>query len=246
MYLQPYNNPRVRMAVFQQGLLSSSLNLSHLQAPSTSLAGHSHELSRSHGNLLQIPATHPSTPNQLQLADKQKSRSLDILSEPLLAWPALASSRTSPSTPASNRAPAHTTPTIMVEMDGEVGRRERRLMAVSEGSLGSDSSDSSFSDDLSSSSGSYSLNLSRGHADECLRLSHTPPPMVSDRLSPDSGTGGKLTPSVSDPNLFKMPVSPKVPPRPRAQEILTRCTTVTRNNASKARLSPVQAEILSR
>jgi hypothetical protein len=72
--------------------------------------------------------------------------------------------------------------------------------------------------------------------------------MVADRLNPDSGVlEGRMVHGRSDPNLFKMaPTTPKVPPRPRVQEILTRCTTVTRKNASKAKLSPAPAVILSR
>uniref|UniRef100_UPI003AAD37E7 NADPH oxidase organizer 1a n=1 Tax=Centroberyx gerrardi TaxID=166262 RepID=UPI003AAD37E7 len=247
MYLQSYNNPRVRMAALQQDLRGSTLNLSQLQVPSSSLAQpQSHQLSRSQGNLLQLSGVRPSTPHLLQPADKQKSRSLNILALPRAATPVASTSasatNTSPTSVTAYRAPA---PTIMVEMDGEEDTRGRSLTAGSEGSLGSESSDFSFSD-LSSSSGNSSLNLSHGAMDERLRLSRTPPPMATNRLSPTSGFEAKMIPSVSDPNLYKGPSTPKVPPRPRAQEILTRCTTVTRKNASKAELSPVQSEIQSR
>lgn len=128
------------------------------------------------------------------------------------------------------------------------------LRADSEGSLMSDSTD--FSDELNSSWASSSsfnlsynedqLHLSRSYNEDRMRFSRTPPPMVSNRLSPTTGLEGKMMPSVSDPNLYKGPTTPKVPPRPRAQEILTRCTTVTRKNAAKGGLSPTQTEIMSR
>uniref|UniRef100_A0A672FZU8 NADPH oxidase organizer 1a n=1 Tax=Salarias fasciatus TaxID=181472 RepID=A0A672FZU8_SALFA len=116
----------------------------------------------------------------------------------------------------------------------------------SAGSFSSDSSDFSFSDELSSSSASSSLTLSPVANDEQPRFSRTPEPMSSSHLSPTSGMEGRLMPSVSDPNLYKGPRSPKVPPRPRAQEILTRCTTITRKNAAKSSQSPTETEILSR
>ncbi|KAL3053834.1 hypothetical protein OYC64_006211 [Pagothenia borchgrevinki] len=92
---------------------------------------------------------------------------------------------------------------------------------------------------------SSSINLSQSNEQE-LRLSRTPPPVLSNRLSPTSGLEGKMPPSVSDPNFYKGPTTPKVPPRPRAQEILTRCTTVTCKNAARGGLSLTQTEILSR
>ncbi|KAJ0001438.1 hypothetical protein NQD34_006458, partial [Periophthalmus magnuspinnatus] len=63
------------------------------------------------------------------------------------------------------------------------------------------------------------------------RFSHTPPPPRSNHLSPS--TDVRMLPSVSDPNLYKGLKSPKVPPRPQPQQILTRCTTITRKNAAK-------------
>jgi hypothetical protein len=110
------------------------------------------------------------------------------------------------------------------------------------GSFASDSSDFSFSD--RSSNGSPTLNLGQSLNEQQLRLSRTPQPptMSSNRLSPNTG---KMTPSVSDPNLFKGPTTPKVPPRPRAEEILTRCTTVTRKNASMGKPAPTLSDIQS-
>ncbi|XP_043084295.1 NADPH oxidase organizer 1-like [Puntigrus tetrazona] len=87
-----------------------------------------------------------------------------------------------------------------------------------------------FSDD-SSFSGSDSLN--RSYTDEHLRRSLTPMPESSGSLSPESAGQGKMISSRSDPSLNKMPSTPKIPPRPQAQEILKRCTTVTRKNLQR-------------
>nr|XP_046161993.1 NADPH oxidase organizer 1-like [Oncorhynchus gorbuscha] len=231
MYLQPYNNPRVRLA---------ALNLVHSSSSDHTLAGHSHERSHSQGNILQLPGSQPSTPNQLKPTDKLKSHSFNVLTVPQPSPSPVMVTTPAPTYPSKGTP----TPTIMVEVDGEVDRGNRSLA----GSMGSEGSDFSFSDDLSSSSCSSSLNLSRADMDERLRRARTPPPMVADRLNPDSGVlEGRMVHGRSDPNLFKMaPTTPKVPPRPRVQEILTRCTTVTRKNASKAKLSPAPAVILSR
>ncbi|KAM9346012.1 NADPH oxidase organizer 1a [Symphorus nematophorus] len=242
MYLQPYTYPHIRMTGSHQDLRPSSA----LLAPSPSLEQQSHQLSRSQGNLLQLPPVRSSSPRLLQPDSRQKSRSLNILSEqpaaqPAVRTPVYAASAASTATIAKHVPP----PTIMVETDGDEEERGRSLTQYSEGSSMSDSSDFSFSDDYSSSSASSTLNLSHS-ADEQLRLSRTPPPMVSNRLSPSNIPDGKLIPSVSDPNLYKGPTTPKVPPRPRAQEILTRCTSVTRKNAAKGTLSPTPTEVLSR
>ncbi|XP_051243671.1 NADPH oxidase organizer 1 [Dicentrarchus labrax] len=248
MYLQPYRYPHIRMGADHQARRASS----PLQVPSLSLEQQSHQFSHSQGNLLQLPPGRSSSPRPLQADSRQRSHSLNVLSEQLPAQPAAsttasaarASAATVPDTPTTGMLSPP--PTIMVEMDGDEEQHGRSLTADSDGSLSSNSSDFSFSDDLSSSSASSTFNLSHSANDEQLRLSRTPPPMVSNRLSPSSGQEGKMMPSVSDPNLYKGPTTPKVPPRPRAQEILTRCTTVTRKNATKGTRSPTQTEILSR
>ncbi|XP_041719122.2 NADPH oxidase organizer 1-like [Coregonus clupeaformis] len=187
MYLQPYNNPRVRLA---------ALNLAQLQLPGSSsdhkLAGHSHKLSRSQGNLLQLPG------------------SFNVLSEPRPSPPPVMFTTPAPAYPSKGTP----TPTVMVEVDREVDRREYSLTG-SKGSMGNEGSMESEGSDFS--------------------------------FSDDGVSEGRMVHGRSDPNLFKMaPTTPKVPPRPRAQEILTRCTTVTRKKASKASLSPAPAETLSR
>lgn len=228
MYLRPYNYPHIRM---------TSPNL---QMPSSGLAHQSNQLSRSQGNLLQLPSRSPS-PRPLQADSKHKSLSLNVLNQeapserPVAASSPLLRPASASPTAAAQLPPPPPPPTIMVELDGDEGQRERSPTLDSEGSFLSDS-DFSFSDDFSSSSASSSLNLSPGGGmEEQLRLSRTPPPMPSNSLSPTSGLPeGRMMPSISDPNLYKGPTTPKVPPRPRAQEILTRCTTITRKNAARA------------
>ncbi|XP_068434527.1 NADPH oxidase organizer 1a [Clinocottus analis] len=238
MYLQPYNNPHIRMTGNHQGRRSSTPNPSPNQIPSLTLQ--SNQLNLSQGNLLQLPIR-SSTP-KLQPSNKLQSYdSLDIQSEQPPAGPAARHVAASPTT-----AKFDPPPTIMVEMDGE---EELRGTSASQDSEGSFSSDSDVSDDLNSSwTSSSSFNLSKSYNEDQLRLSRTPPPTRGNRLSPANISDGRMIPSVSDPNLYKGPAgstAPKVPPRPKAQEILTRCTTVTRKNATKGSMSPVQTEIIS-
>ncbi|KAK9535012.1 hypothetical protein VZT92_007419 [Zoarces viviparus] len=230
MYLQPYNFPHIRMTANHQNRRASSPNLTP--------EPQSNQLSLSQGNLLQLPPIRSSTPNPLPPHWQKKSTSLDIPPEDTHFQPPAATSPT-----AAEYVPP---PTIILEMDGKQERREMSPRADSEESF---SSESDFSDELNSSwasSSSFNLNLSHSYNEEQLRLSRTPPPMASNRLSPESILEGRLMPSVSDPNLYKGPKTPKVPPRPRTQDILTRCTTVTRKNATKVSLSPTQTEIMSR
>ncbi|XP_030646698.1 NADPH oxidase organizer 1a [Chanos chanos] len=215
MYLQPYSHPRVRMAPKQNNRQSPNLSLAQLQVPARGSSQlPSNTLSRSQGNLLQLPGLNP--------ADKLRSRSTDVLSDVQ---------------PSSSIYQVPVTISVETDVDG----RER---SMSNGSYGSEFSD--FSDE-STSSGGDSLNLSHSYKEEQLRRSRTPPPMVTGRLHPESAAAGKLTPSSSDPNLFKIPTTPKVPPRPRAQEILQRCTTITRKNAlnTKNQLVPQLETITS-
>lgn len=231
MFVQPYSYPHIRMTA------QSPLPTPHqLTVPSSTL-DRSQQLSRSQGNLLQLPPSRSPSPRPLQPDSKQRSRSFNILTE-------------QPPTPPATAQPSPAPPTIMVETEGQQEEEEHRgtsLRAESVGSFASSSTDFSFSeDDFTSSSASSSLNLSHSANDEMLRLSRTPPPMVGNRLSPTSIPDGRMIPSVSDPNLYKGPTTPKVPPRPQAQEILSRCTTITRKNAARGGVSPTQTEIMSR
>ncbi|XP_059204596.1 NADPH oxidase organizer 1a [Centropristis striata] len=251
MYLQPYNNPHLRMTSphhNQDPRPSSPNRLPSLEQQSGLLQGNELKLPQSRS-----PSPRPRSPNR-----QQRSHSLDIMSEqapppqPAARTPSPAPSATTSPTAAMQSPP----PVIRVEMDGDEDQQDRFQRADSEGSFISDSDD--FSEELNSSWGSSSsfnmsqsdnedqLRVSQSYASDQLRLSRTPPPMPRNRLSPTSATEGKLVPSVSDPNLYKGPASPKVPPRPRAQEILTRCTTITRKNAAKGAQTPTQTEIMSR
>lgn len=230
--LQPYNHPQIHMSA---GHHSTAVASSGFQQQSK-------KLTRSQGNLLQLLSADRS-PSLLQpIADgTQRSRSLDVLSEPPPAQPRAAPYVADSASPIPTQA---LPPAITVELDGE--GRGRSLTLDSEGSFLSDSTDFSFSDseELESSVGSSALNLSASLNTEDLRHSRTPPPASANRLSPIV-PGGKMNPSVSDPNLYKRPSTPKVPPRPQAREILTRCTTVTRKNASRGTPSPTHTEIQS-
>lgn len=237
--LQPYNSPQIRMSTGHLGAAAAPSGFQQQAA----------KLSSSQGNLLQLPSAERS-PSLLQPhADgRQRSRSLNLLPQlpPVQpgAAPDLAQGPGTSTPPTPQQAPPPP-PAITVEMDGE--GRGRSLTMDSEGSFVSDSTDFSFSDsdELASSGGGSSLNLSvNSNGSELLR-SRTPPPTPANRLSPFV-PGGKMTPSVSDPNIFRSPSAPKVPPRPQAREILTRCTTITRKNASRGTPSPSHTEIQSR
>ncbi|XP_034047309.1 NADPH oxidase organizer 1a [Thalassophryne amazonica] len=236
MYLQPYSHPHLRMAPIRDRLSPTQFHV-----PVSNL---SNQLSRSQGNLLEPQPVSPSSPNQLQ--PQKRSRSLEMLSELPPTKPAAKTALTPKNRPTpSTENLAQPLPTIKVEMDE--GTVENSMTIDSEGSFGSfdsDSTDFSLSDDLSSSSASSVLNLSYDAAYKRLQVSRTPPPPTTTSLLSPSSAEVKLTPSVSDPNLYKGPKAPKVPPRPQTQEILTRCTTITRKNASRGG-SPVPPEITS-
>ncbi|KAM6957198.1 NADPH oxidase organizer 1a [Aplochiton taeniatus] len=230
MYLQPYSDPRLRMAAIHQERRSSTVSLCQLnaQTPKT-LGATSPELSGSQGNLLRPPGFQP--------ANKLTSRSLNLLPPPGPARPkagtTLGPQRANPSSPTS---PAYRPPPIIrVEADAGEDQPGRSLAGNRQGSLGSESSDFSSSDELNSSTCSFSLSLSPCDVDMPQRSSSTLPAVEADRPSADTSTGSsRMILGTSEPNLAKPPGTPIVPPRPAAQEILTRCTTVTRKNASKA------------
>ncbi|XP_036069168.1 NADPH oxidase organizer 1a [Oryzias melastigma] len=227
MYLQPYNHPKVHMAPLQHDRQRSA----SVFTPALDLQQQSHH-SRSHGNLLQLPLTRTPAPNRIEEGNMQRSHSMSVLqesqpSEDQAVRPANHSPTTTPT--------IHSPPIIMVETEGQ---KRFSISANSEETLDWDS----FSDGSSSSS----VSLTPGADDRAPYLSRTPPPLMNTYLSPTSNTEVRLTPSVSDPSLYKVPTSPKVPPRPQAREILSRCTTVTRKNADRGNVSPVPSEIVSR
>lgn len=91
----------------------------------------------------------------------------------------------------------------------------------------------SLSDDSEAFSDESSDSLNWLNSEEYLHQSRTPTPDSSGSLSPESAEEDKMISSRSYPSLNKMPSTPKIPPRPQAQEILKRCTTVTRKNLQR-------------
>ncbi|KAM9393168.1 NADPH oxidase organizer 1a [Pholidichthys leucotaenia] len=194
---------------------------------------------------LHLPTRSPS-PHHIKSEKKQTMTPVDVPPEAPPVCPAVKIIAAAAAVAAArNTAPPvfmAPPPAIMVEMDGEEPQRGQSLTEDSERTFISDS-DFSDSDEFGSFSDS-SITLSSTSNDERLRLSHTPPPMSSNCLSPTDGPG-RLMPSISDPNLYKGPATPKVPPRPKAQEILARCSTITRKNAAREE-SPTQTEVIGR
>ncbi|XP_051570968.1 NADPH oxidase organizer 1-like [Myxocyprinus asiaticus] len=190
MYLQPNNNPWVRITAAQREILSSTLDMAQLWVPGNNFRQFSNsELSKSQGNLIGLGPR-----------DKQMSRSMGTLLD---------------------ARPTHQTPPSIHLEFTQNGQQRSWSDSVE---------DFSFSDD-GSSSRSDSLNCL--DTEQRFHRSSTPTPNSSGSLTPDSATEGKIISSSSDPNLNKMPSTPKVPPRPQAQEILKRCTTVTRKNLQR-------------
>ncbi|XP_059413561.1 NADPH oxidase organizer 1a [Carassius carassius] len=111
------------------------------------------------------------------------------------------------------------------------GLPSTRVQFAKNGPQSSLSDDSEAFSDESSFSGSDSLNCL--DSEEHLLPSRTPTPDSSGSLSPESAGEDKMISSRSDSSLNKMPSTPKIPPRPQAQEILKRCTTVTRKNLQR-------------
>lgn len=230
MHLQPYNYPHLR--------LTASRSPSPFPSPSPSRTlqlQQSHQLSHSQGNLLQLPTSSSPSPSPLQADSHRRSRSLNIMQEPSTA----VSRASPPAPPVAARPTPHplpnhiVPPAITVEMDDD------------RSSFESGSTDFSLSDDFSSSTASSIYNLRRLSDDERAppHLCHTPMPTSNNHLSPTSPEG-RMMPSVSDPNLYRGPTTPKVPPRPRVHEIHNRCTSITRKNAARNSPTP-RPEILS-
>ncbi|RVE69461.1 hypothetical protein OJAV_G00078120 [Oryzias javanicus] len=230
MYLQPCNHPKVHMAPLKHERQRSS----SIFTPAPGLQQQS-QYSRSHGNLLQLPVPTTSTPNRIEEGNMQRSHSMSVLqeSQPAKDQAVLATNHSPTTTPR-----IHSPPIIMVETDGEERPHMLSISANSEETLDWDS----FSDDSSSSS----VSLTPGADDRPPYVSRNPPPLMKTHLSPTSNTEVRMTPSVSDPSLYKVPTSPKVPPRPQAREIQNRCTTITRKNADRGNVPPVPSEIVSR
>ncbi|CAG5897726.1 unnamed protein product [Menidia menidia] len=235
MCLQPYSSPQILMTSHQVSRSSSPFLF-----PSAGLQQQSQQ-SRSQGNLLQLLPVRSPSPSPVPAGRTQRALSLTGLSQVPRA-PALESNRAPGQTRVASAVPGQQAPPPAIMVDGEEGFGP--MAAGAEDSFES----SSFSDELGSLSDESSLNLAFGADEERLRLSRTPPPTgaAAAHLSPAAAAEGRLLPSVSDPSLFQRPSSPRVPPRPQAQDILTRCSTVTRKNVAKGSASPTQTEITGR
>ncbi|TDG98188.1 hypothetical protein EPR50_G00216140 [Perca flavescens] len=212
MNLQPYNNPRAGLYSLQRKLHSSTLNLATSGEPQASRAPSvSEEISPRRGSAGQSRGE-PSV-----LWHLHKAQSLDVLSE--------------------TRS--------QTQMERDVLTSDRR--ARSKSNTSSTSTETSFSSFSSSSDSSSSLKEEE-HESCTGSPAASPQPGVSDSEGsfPDlslsdrrgSETSSESCGSVSPKGSEKASNAPRVPPRPKTEEILTRCTTMTRKAAlaTKTRL----------
>ncbi|XP_033885688.2 NADPH oxidase organizer 1-like [Acipenser ruthenus] len=162
------------------------------------------QLSRSHTSLQPYPVVK----GKFRPLDRQKSRSLCCIPPPAI--------------------------TINDQDASSSAKTESRIDSLSDGSEESlnFSSCSSSSRNSPVSPESDFLSVSQADMAEQLQRSRTPPAMITHRRGSDClSVAEQLPNSNSDPNLFKSSSMPKVPPRPKAQEILSRCTTITKRAA---------------
>ncbi|XP_037611512.1 NADPH oxidase organizer 1-like isoform X1 [Sebastes umbrosus] len=220
MNLQPYNNPRAGLYSLQRKLHSSTLNLATSREPQASRPSSiNKENSPQQGSAGQSRGE-PSVPGRLH-----KARSLDVLSE---TW-------------------------SQTQMERDASTADGRARSISNTSNTSESSDASTEISFSSSSES-----SPSLREEEQRESHTGSPAASPQpsISPDlilsdrcgSNTSSDSSGSVSSKGSETASMAPRVPPRPKTEEILTRCTTMTRKAAlaTKTRLQIQPESIHSR
>ncbi|XP_034563976.1 NADPH oxidase organizer 1-like [Notolabrus celidotus] len=225
MYLQPYNNPRAGLHSVQKKLLSSTLNLSATSSEPRS----SPPPSINEENSPQLDSAGPSRGEPSVPGRLHKARSLDVLSE---SWTQAQQAERGPST-SQNQA--------------------RRTSNISNTSDTSDTNDelsfSSFSGFSRFSSDSDSSSSVMEAAQQCdiSQSTHSSP-----RMSPsEHRSSGKSTKSFTSAESSGSEMSasaPRVPPRPKTEEILTRCTTMTRKAAmaTKTRLQIQPQSIQSR
>ncbi|XP_051905024.1 NADPH oxidase organizer 1a isoform X8 [Hippocampus zosterae] len=215
-------------------------------------------ITRSQDNLQEMNTARPAASNLLRPLTRQLSRSAEVLNQPPSTVPASKPPPVSLPKPRPNPPPKRAaspnpgyapppnasyvpTPIIMVKNDSESDVPSSQTWD-SETEFTSDSDFSSDEFSLSSASMIDSMSMS---TDDYRLHSRTPPPPSRNTLSPQSANGGRMTPAISDPNIFKSVSTPKVPPRPQTNEILSRCTTITRKNANRD-ASPTQTTIHTR
>ncbi|XP_029620799.1 NADPH oxidase organizer 1 [Salmo trutta] len=229
MYLQPYNNPRAGLRNLQRKLHSSSLNLAtHMDSSTLNLASSRDSQS---GNcypptlyeetgLQQHTSTQPRD-DPYRASRLQKTRSLELLSE----------TRPDMAVPPSQRE--------REELESNLDPAIRKSSISWAKSSDSDISSSGRNVRTSSSSCSEEEPQSPPNSP---RSSPQPRESNNDCSIPDKSLSTSPS-SRSETESCKMPTAaPRVPPRPRAQEILTRCTTMTRKAAlaSRGRLFSLQ------
>ncbi|XP_010903886.2 NADPH oxidase organizer 1b [Esox lucius] len=222
MYLQPSNYPCAGLHTLQRVLHSSSLSLAtHINGTSLESSGGIQSGNRcpptlyEKTGLQQQTSTQP-VGNQYQASRLQKTRSLELLSE----------------TPSGRTVPA--------SQRDEYDLSKPYPSSQSCLNVG-DSSDSDFS-----SSGSESTDGSQRTSFSCSSEEEPQGPPHSPKSSGHPGESSSSSYSRANESLCscsktrssKMPVdAPRVPPRPRVQEILTRCTTMTRKAALASRVN---------
>lgn len=155
----------------------------------------------------------PVVKRKLRPLDRQISRSLSFLSPPVI--------------------------TINDHDAGSSAKLQSRMDSISDGS--EDSLNFSYSfrssrDSAVSPKSDFLIGSQTDMAEQPQRSSNTPVVITHRRGSDCVCVAQQLPSRNSDPNLFKSSSMPKMPPRPNVQEILSRCTTITKKTAM--RLSP--------
>ncbi|XP_029495527.1 NADPH oxidase organizer 1-like isoform X1 [Oncorhynchus nerka] len=218
MYLQPYNNPRAGLHTLQRKLHSSSLNLAtHMNSSTLNLAssGGSQSSNRYPATLYEETELkeHTTQPrgNPYRAPHLQKTRSLELLSETRLGMAVPPSQR--------ERKDLESTPNPA---------NHKSTISGAESSI-SDFSSSGI-ESLGRSVRAYSSSeedpLSPPHSP---KTSPEPGERNSGRSRPDESLSSSSRPEAGSCKMLT--AVPRVPTRPRAHEILSRCTTMTRKAA---------------
>ncbi|XP_052328157.1 uncharacterized protein LOC118396884 isoform X3 [Oncorhynchus keta] len=222
MYLQPYNNPRAGLHTLQRKLHSSSLNLAtHMNSSTLNLAssGGSQSSNRYPATLYEETELkeHTTQPrgNPYRAPHLQKTHSLELLSETRLGM----------AVPPSQRE--------RKDLESKPNPANRKSTISGAESSISDFSSSGI-ESLGRSVRAYSSSeedpLSPPHSP---KSSPEPGERNSGRSRPDESLSSSSRPEAGS---CKMPTAaPRVPTRPRAHEILSRCTTMTRKAALASR-----------
>nr|XP_040031642.1 NADPH oxidase organizer 1-like isoform X1 [Gasterosteus aculeatus aculeatus] len=240
MHLQPYNNPRAGLYSLQRKLHGSTLNLATSRDLRPPRPASVHPRPYSAGQ----PGRGPSEPGPLR-----KARSLDILSEAqsqsitvrddstsdgrarcMSSTVTDTSFSNSPSSSRSRDKDPRESPTggpAASLQPGDGG--SSGPISVLSGRRGSSTSSSSDRSSTSSDRSSTSSDRSSTSSDRSSTSSYS---------SGSASSSGGETPSAA----------PRVPPRPKTEEILTRCSTMTRRAAmaSRSRLQIQPESIYSR